>query len=155
MWLGASRPTQFELVTLPVVVGEPSSGGELVYVVERVLGHGWVVALPAAVAGDDGPVATAAPSAGARLPARLDSESCRSRLRAVAARRATAFRSRWSAPAGIGAVVDAFYPFWLRYRRDRRGRIDFAALDGVTGQRAGGALRAALAAALVDFEEED
>jgi hypothetical protein len=171
--------TQLELVRLPVAVAEAStasseassaspqalSGSDPVrgrargrrvarvpvprlFVVDRVLGHGWAVAY------ESNDVPSAAPDEGAVLPARLAVSDCVRPLEALSSRAAFAFGRGRGPVAALGPARAASYPFWLRYRRSRSGRIAFVALDAVTGQRPGSALRAALAAALVDVEAE-
>jgi hypothetical protein len=144
---------ELELVRLPVAMAEARAAVAAkrgprarIFVVERVLGHGWAVAYESASP------AAATRDAGA-LPERLAIEDCARPLQALASRAAFAFgRGRAADLAELGPVVAATYPFWLRYRRGRGGRIRFAALDAVTGQRPGSALRAALAAALIDAD---
>jgi hypothetical protein len=124
--------------------------GERVYVVERVLGHAWALWMPPRSDATEASPEIAAPPAGAVLPARLDVDACESRLEALVTRGAlTLGRGRREALPELGPRRAAIYPFWLRYRRDRRGRVRFDALDAVTGSRPGSALRAALAAALI------
>jgi hypothetical protein len=148
-----------ERVYLPVAVATPLDCGEgarskrkpagserRVFIVERVLGYAWAVACdPAAISTvDDEPAA---------LPARLTTEECRRSIEAMASRSALAFRHGPAAEAvGLEPPRAASYPFDLRYRRARSGRLEFEALDAITGKRAGGPLRAAIAAALVDAD---
>lgn len=152
-WLrrGARSPLLLELVRLRVALCAPTSSSspqERWYVVERVLGHGWAVALPSG--GVTLPPSAAASVAGAVLPARLDLDACAGRLEALAMRRALVLgRGRPSTLDDLGPARAATYPLWLGYRRVRDGRLRFDAVDAVTGARAGSALRAALAAALV------
>jgi hypothetical protein len=145
-----------ELVFLPVAVASPRRSGltapaqkkgsghePRLFVVERVLGYGWVVA------GDRASLASAGDSE--TLPARLSMEECRRSIEALAARAMLAFgRGRAVDPLELEQVGAASYPFRLRYRRQRSGAIDYEAVDVVTGRTAGGPLRAAIAAALVD-----
>jgi hypothetical protein len=116
------------------------------FLVERVLGHAWAVACdPVAIVNRDAERAS--------LPARLTTEACRRSIEGLATR--TAFvlgRGRVAEPIAFDAVFAASYPFELRYRRGRSGRLDFEALDAITGRRAGGPLRAAIAAALIDAD---
>ena len=80
-------------------------------------------------------------------------EECRRSIEALAARAMLAFaRGRAADPLELEPLHAASYPFRLRYRRKRSGAIDFDALDAVTGRRAGGPLRAAIAAALIDAD---
>ena len=88
------------------------------------------------------------------LPARLSTEECRRSIEAVAARAALAFgRGRAADVVELEALQLARYPFLLRYQRKRSGAIDFDVLDAVTGRRAGGPLRAAIATALIDADQ--
>jgi hypothetical protein len=158
--LAALSSVGLELVRLPVAVStgltadraEACSSARC-YVVERVLGHGWTVALPStAIQTEAAAARTAAGTAdaGALLPARLEIDACTALLEALATRGALIVgRGRRSALPELGPARAASYPFWLSYRRDRRGRPRFDALDAVTGSRPGSALRAALAAALI------
>jgi hypothetical protein len=155
----AGSVAALELVRLPVAIarthpvanaGRRRVSRVRIYVVERVLGHAW--ALSHQLGDDDAPADRSSDCAS--LPPRLAIEDCRKPLDALAARAALAFgRGRPGDVAELGPLAAATYPFWLRYRRDRRGRIDFAALDAVTGARPGSALRAAIAAALIDADE--
>jgi hypothetical protein len=61
-------------------------------------------------------------------------------------------RGRGGEAIALGSPRAAGYPFDLRYRRGRSGRLAFDALDAITGKRAGGPLRAAIAAALIDAD---
>jgi hypothetical protein len=155
--LATRSSLSLELVRLPVALceagltadREEAHPGARCYVVERVLGHGWVVTLSASAGQADAPAAATA-AADTLLPARLDLDHCADRLQALATRGALVLgRGRRSALPELGPTRAASYPFWLSYRRDRGGRLRFAALDAVTGSRPGSALRAALAAALV------
>jgi hypothetical protein len=167
-----------ELVHLPVAVASPrdpraavaSAGSaasavkansplQRLFVVERVLGHGWVVACDRdSMPTVDGVV----PAAGAEpheahqatlLPARLSPDECRRSIEALASRATLALKRARAADAfELEPLQPARYPFRLRYRRNRSGGIDFEALDAVTGKRAGGSLRAAIAAALIDAD---
>jgi hypothetical protein len=147
-----------ELVYLPVAMAVTRDRDDLLVpeerkpperrllLVERVLGHAWAVACdPAAIPRGDG---QAEP-----LPARLETEDCQRSIEALAAR--TSFvlgRGRGAHAIAFDAVLDASYPFELRYHRRRSGRLDFEAVDAITGRRAGGPMRAAIAAALVDAD---
>jgi hypothetical protein len=145
---GARTRERLELVRLPVAIrGAVAPGGARsgvhFHVVERVLGHGWSVVLPAAAAGDR--------AAGTLLPARLDLDACEPRLLAQVLRYAVAMRLRRAAPLPpLEAARAAEYPFWVRHRHDRRGHVRFDAADAVTGRRASSPQRAAIAAALID-----
>jgi hypothetical protein len=161
-----------ELVHLPVAVASPRDRGVAVsskrkepivaqrlFVVERVLGHGWAVSCDrASVPTAEG--AVLARGGAARLdgeptvlPARLSVEECRRPMEILASRAALAFgRGRVADAAELEPPRAACYPFLLRYRRRRSGAIDFDVLDAVTGRRAGGSLRAAIAAALIDAD---
>jgi hypothetical protein len=157
-----------ELVGLPVALAIPrrsstparaEADGDLrLYVVERVLGYGWVIACDhAAIPAVDGGVLAGGGMSGnaepVALPARLTTEECRRSIEAMASRVAfTLTRGRANDPVELEHLRAARYPFLLRYRHDRAGRIDFDAVDAVTGRRAGGPLRAAIAAALIDAE---
>jgi hypothetical protein len=166
------REDTTELVYLPVAVasarereaaaskGKRRSSETRLFVVERVLGHGWAVScdrasMPAVdgtlPTGDGGVDAGGEPPV---LPARLSPEECRRSLEALASRATFAFgRGRAADAIELEPLHAARYPFLLRYQRHRSGRIDFDALDAVTGRRAGGPLRAAIAAALVDAHQ--
>jgi hypothetical protein len=139
-----------ERVRLPVAAAAARDEATRFHVVERVLGHAWAVssATPLAAA-DSRSIATEDLEAtgSTTLPARLTIEEC-GRTRSVVVVRVGARRGR----AGdlLEPWCDASYPFWLRYQRDRRGRLDFEAVDAVTGRRVAGPLRAAIAAALID-----
>jgi hypothetical protein len=153
----------FELVGLPVAWREAktvsASASESrpalrLYLVDRVLGHAWAVALTPRSSDGTQQLAMSSPT-GAVLPARLGLDDCASRLETLAARGAlTLGRGRLSALPELAPVRAASYPFWLRYSRDGRGRYRFEALDAVTGRRPGSGLRAALAAALIDADPE-
>jgi hypothetical protein len=156
--LGTRCSLGLELVRLPVALCGLAADREEArrvarcWVVERVLGHGWVVALAAGTGRADA-AAAVAPAGDTLLPARLDLDECAGRLQALATRGALVLgRGRRAALPELGPPRAAFYPFWLSYRRDRRGRLCFDALDAVTGARPGSGLRAALAAALVDAD---
>jgi hypothetical protein len=153
---------RFEHLYLPVAIGWPAAAAldpprrsgaveareSRMYVVERVLGHGWTIALSVESATDVGSEWTT--EAGVCLSARLELTACQRPLDALATRAAFAIRRGRTAIAPVSSVRAAMYPFWLRYRRGRGGRLPFDALDAVTGRRAGGPLRAAIAAALID-----
>jgi hypothetical protein len=127
------------------------------FVVERVLGHGWAVSCDpvfVAVDGADGNAdETPAVGDGAMLPARLAVEDCRKSVTNLAARASFTFtRGRSLTALELEPVRAGRYPFRLRYRRRPSQRIDFEAVDAVTGRRAGSSLRAAIAAALIDAD---
>jgi hypothetical protein len=163
-WGRRRAPGCLELVRLRVAVrnvaARPTPTGEAaaetrLYVAERVLGHAWAVAVAPPLSTAGRMETAASPLAGAVLPARLDLDAGSSRLEALAMRGAlTLGRGRRRALPELAPTYPASYPFWLRYRRDRRGRVRFDALDAVTGRRPGSALRAALAAALIDAGPE-
>ena len=123
-----------------------SSPERRVFVVERVLGHGWAVACdPSTIEGMDAEASL--------LPARLTTEDCLRSIEMLATRAAFVIgRGRVAVPLCLEPLRVAGYPFELRYRRDRSGRLDFEARDALTGKRAGGPLRAAIAAALIDAD---
>jgi hypothetical protein len=54
-----------------------------------------------------------------------------------------------STDPGALLTEDWAFPFWVLYWERRPGRLDFAALDAVTGERVGGAVRQALLRVLV------
>ena len=138
-----------ETIWLPVAVAASLSTNAKVerplFVVERVLGHGWAVSCdPAAIADDDDL---------AMLPARLAVEDCRKSVANLAARASFTFtRGRSLEALELEPVRAGRYPFRLRYRRRPSRRVDFEAVDVVTGRRAGSSLRAAIAAALIDAD---
>jgi hypothetical protein len=156
-----------ELVVLPVALATPSASSTLarreahevrLYVVERVLGYGWAISCDrTTIPTVEGGVLAGREVTGCveptALPARLTTEECRRSIEAMASRVAfTLTRGRSKDPVELQPLRAASYPFQLWYRRDRSGRIDFDAVDAVTGRRAGGPLRAAIAAALIDAE---
>lgn len=138
-----------ETIWLPVAMAASQSidmkAERPLFVVERVLGHCWAVSCdPAAIASDEGDAA---------LPARLAVEDCRKSVANLAARASLTFtRGRSLEALELEPVRAGRYPFRLRYRRRPSQRVDFEAVDVVTGRRAGSSLRAAIAAALIDAD---
>ena len=172
---GRESEDVFETIWLPVAVAASRGGGSsramrksagverAHFVVERVLGHGWAVSCdPAAILADDHPDGDTGEAAGNRLrhaldggtlPARLGVEICRESVTTLAARASFTFtRGRSLDVLELEPLRAGRYPFHLRYRRRRSRRLDFEAVDGVTGRRAGSSLRAAIAAALIDSD---
>lgn len=155
-WRWARAPTVAgqELVWLPAAVaevagsaasGERSRKGSCLCVVERVLGHAWLVAGP-----DDPGLEAGRPAAGDEdaISPRLAVAECAARAAACLGRSLALARERASAP-GVPQCREASYPFWVLYLRRRR-RIDLRILDAVTGRPASSGIRAALVTAFLD-----
>ncbi len=153
--LGPRANGRLELVRLRIAVRVAAnrSGDDeaRLLIVERTLGHAWMIA---AGGTNDRTGPRVGPIAGSLLPARLDLDACEAHLTALAARTMlVSRRRRTSTLVALDPVRAGSYPFWLRYWRGRGDRLRFDAVDAITGRSAGGPLRAAVAAALIDADQ--
>ena len=155
--LGPRANGRLELVRLPIAVrvaaNRDGDDEARLLIVERMLGHAWYRSLPVGRTTEPGPASVRSRSTGSPLPARLDLDACEAHLTALAARTVLVLRQRRHLDRRrFRSGASGRYPFWLRYWRGRGDRLRFDALDAITGRRAGGPLRAAIAAALIDAD---
>lgn len=159
-WPRGSGPqvARQELVWLPAAIAQVASNGgprkhgsgsSALCVVERVLGHAWMVASPGVELETETPVEGRDGS----LEPRLAVAECASRAAACLGRGLSMAR----ATANVGAepeCQEASYPFWALYLRRRR-KLDLRILDAVTGRRASSGIRAAIVTAILEAAQPD